>query len=209
MAITDFGELRTAVANWLTRAELTPRIPEFVALGEARLFTDLRCREMEATADISTTSAQRADPLPARFVQARSLILAAATNVRLEYRSPAEYWSTYADIPTSAVPAYYTVEQDNFLWAPVPNAVVTITVAHYARPAAFSADADTNAIIARWPSLYLYTALLEAAPFLGNDPRIVTWSGLYETLLASIHAADKRDRYSGDVIQPDRDAQLT
>ncbi len=208
MAITDFGELKTAIANWLTRADVDPRIPELVALGEARLFTDLRCREMEATANISTTGTQRADPLPTRFVQARSLIKAASPNVRLEYRSPAEYWSTYADIPT-ADPAYYTVEQDNFLWAPVPNGVVTITVAHYARPAAFSADADTNNIIARWPGLYLYTALIEAAPFLGNDPRVLTWSGLYETLLGSIHAADKRDRYSGDVIVPDRDAQLT
>ncbi len=208
MAITNFGELRTSISNWLTRADVDPRIPELVALGEARLFTDLRCREMEATANISTTAAQRADPLPTRFVQARSLIVAAAANIRLEYRSPAEYWSTYADIPT-ATPGYYTVEQDNFLWGPVPDAIVTITVAHYARPAAFSADADTNAIIGRWPNLYLYTALLEAAPFLGNDPRIVTWSGLYETLLGSIHQADKRDRYSGDVIVPDRDAQLT
>ena len=208
MAIGNFGELRTAIANWLTRADLTARIPELVALGEGRLFTDLRCREMEATANIVTTIAQRADPLPTRFVQARSLIVAGSPNVRLEYRSPAEYWSNYSDIPT-ATPAYYTVEQDNFEWAPVPDAAVTITVAHYARPAAFSADADTNSIIARWPNLYLYTALLEAAPFLSNDPRILTWSGLYETLLGSIHAADKRDRYSGDVIVPDRDAQLT
>ena len=208
MAISNFGELKVAVANWLTRSELTPRIPEFIALGEGRLFTQLRCREMEATANISTTAAQRADPLPTRYVQARSLIVAAATNVRLEYRSPAEFWSTYADIPT-ATPAYYTKEQDNFLWAPVPNATVTITVAHYARPAAFADDSDTNAIIARWPNLYLYTALLEAAPFLGNDARIVTWAGLYGDLLDSIHQADKRDRYSGDVIVPDRDAQLT
>lgn len=208
MSISNFGELKTAVANWLTRSELTPRIPEFVALGEARLFTDLRCREMEATANIVLTAAQRADPLPTRFVQARSLYLAGTPNVRLEYRSPAEYWSVYADIPTAA-PEYYTIEQEDFLWGPVPDATPTVTIAHYARPAAFSSDADTNAIIARWPSLYLYTALLESAPFLGNDPRIVTWSGLYETLLASIHQADKRDRYSGDVIVPDRDAQLT
>ena len=208
MPITNFGELKTAVANWLTRADLTARIPELVALGEGRLFTDLRCREMEATANIVLTAAQRADPLPTRFVQARSLFVAGPPNVRLEYRSPAEYWSTYADIPT-ADPQYYTIEQDNFEWAPVPNAASTVTVAHYARPAAFSADADTNNVIGRWPNLYLYSALLEAAPFLKNDPRIITWSGLYETLLASIHAADKRDRYSGDVIVPDRDAQLT
>ena len=208
MAITNYGELRTAIANWLTRADLTPRIPELVALGEGRLFTDLRCREMEATAAIVLTAAQREDPLPTRFVQARSLIVSGLPNGRLEYRSPVEYWSNYADIPT-ALPQYYTIEQDNFLWGPVPDATPSVIIAHYARPAAFSADADTNAIIARWPNLYLYTALIESAPFLGNDPRVLTWSGLYETLLGSIHAADKRDRYSGDVIVPDRDAQLT
>ena len=208
MAISTFGELKTAVSNWLLRSDLTARIPELIALGEGRLFTDLRCREMEATANIVLTSSQRVDPLPTLFVQARSLYVAGSPNVRLEYRSPVEYWSIYADIPTAA-PIVYTIEQDNFVWGPVPNATPTVTVAHYARPAAFSGDSDTNSVIARWPNLYLYTALLEAAPFLGNDPRIVVWSGLYETLLASIHAADKRDRYSGDVIVPDREAQLT
>ena len=208
MAIGNFGELKTAVSNWLIRSDLTARIPELIALGEGRLFTDLRCREMEATDNIVLTASQRVDPLPTLFVQARSLYVAGTPNVRLEYRSPVEYWSIYADIPTAA-PIVYTIEQDNFVWGPVPNATPTVTVAHYARPAAFSGDSDTNSVIARWPNLYLYTALLEAAPFLGNDPRIVVWAGLYETLLASIHAADKRDRYSGDVIVPDREAQLT
>lgn len=208
MSISDFGELKTAVANWLTRSELTPRIPEFVALGEARLFTDLRCREIEATATISTTSSQREDPLPTRFVQGRGLYITGSPSVRLEFRSIAEYWSVYSDF-TEAKPSYYTISADNFVWGAVPDAVYSIVVEHYARPAAFSGDSDTNAVIDRWPNLYLYTALLEAAPFLGNDPRILTWSGLYETLLAQIHAADKRDRYSGDVIVPDRDAQLT
>lgn len=208
MAIGTFGELKTAVANWLTRPELTARVSEFVALGEARLFTDLRVREMEATATISTTASQRADPLPTRFVQARGLYITGSPSVRLEYRSIPEYWSIYADF-TEAKPSYFTISAENFVWGAVPDAVYSIIVEHYARMAAFSADGDTNAIIARWPNLYLYTALLESAPFLGNDPRIVTWAGLYETLLQSIHDADKRDRYSGDVIVPDRHAQMT
>ncbi len=196
------------MANWISRSDLTPRVPELIALGESRLFTDLRCREIEATATISTTSTQRLDPLPTRFVQARGLYITGTPNVRLEFRSIAEFWSVYGDIATAS-PTYYTISADNFVWAGIPDAVYSIIVEHYARPAAFSADADTNAVIARWPNLYLYTALLEAAPFLGNDPRVVTWSGLYETLLAQIHAADKRDRYSGDVVVPARDAQLT
>ncbi len=208
MAISDFGELKTALANWLTRSELTARVPEFVALGEGRLFTDLRCREMEATATVTTSSATRTTALPTRFVQARTLYITGSPNVRLEFRSLSEMWSIYNDIAT-AKPTYFSISGENFVWGAIPDATYNVVVEHYARPAVFSADSDTNAIIARWPGLYLYTALLEAAPFLGNDPRIVTWAGLYEELLRSIHAADKRDRYSGDVIVPDRDAQLT
>ena len=208
MAITNYGELKTAVANFLTRGDLTERIPEFIALGEGRLFTELRVREMEASSNIATTASQRTDSLPTRFVKARSLYVSGSPNQRLEYRSPAEYWSIWSS-QTSAKPTAYTIEGENFVWGPVPDAIYTITVSHYARPATFSSDSDTNAVIARWPNLYLYPSLLEAAPFLKNDPRIITWSGLYETLLDSVHAADRRDRYSGDVVVPEREAQMT
>ncbi|MHA1555087.1 MAG: phage adaptor protein [Alphaproteobacteria bacterium] len=208
MAITTYGELKTAAANFLTRADLTERIPEFVALGESRLFTQLRVREMEATSNISTTSTQREDPLPTRFVKARYLYVAATPNVRLEYRSPVEFWSIWSNLATAS-PIAYTIEQDAFAWGAIPDATYTITVGHYARMAAFSADSDTNAVIARWPGLYLYPTLLEAAPYLGNDPRVTIWAGLYETLLADAHAADKADRYSGDAVVPDRYAQMT
>ncbi len=208
MAITTYGELKSAVANFLTRSDLTQRIPEFIALGESRLFTQLRVREMEATTNVATTGSQRADSLPTRFVQARSLYVAGTPAVRLEYRTPAEYWSIWSSL-TEAKPQVYTIEGDEFKWGPVPDTVYTIPVTHYTYPAAFSADSDTNDVIARWPGLYLYAALLESAPFLKNDPRIITWSGLYETLLDSAHEADNRDRYSGDTRVPERVAQMT
>ena len=42
MAITTFSELKTAVANWLDRSDLTDRIPEFIALAEARHRRDFK-----------------------------------------------------------------------------------------------------------------------------------------------------------------------
>ena len=52
MAITIYSELKTAVANFLSRSDLTSRIPEFITLGEDRIGKDLRIRAMEATVDI-------------------------------------------------------------------------------------------------------------------------------------------------------------
>ena len=42
MAINTYATLQTAVANWLDRSDLTDRIPEFIALAEARMNRTLR-----------------------------------------------------------------------------------------------------------------------------------------------------------------------
>ena len=42
MAIGTYAELKTAVANWLDRDDLTDRIPEFIALAEAKMNRNLR-----------------------------------------------------------------------------------------------------------------------------------------------------------------------
>lgn len=41
MAITNYATLKVAVNNWLNRSDLTPRVTEFIALGEDRLSRDL------------------------------------------------------------------------------------------------------------------------------------------------------------------------
>lgn len=49
MSIATFAELKTAVANWASRDDLTSRIPEFIALAEDRIGLKLRVRALEAT----------------------------------------------------------------------------------------------------------------------------------------------------------------
>ena len=47
MAIGTFGELKTAIANFLARSDLTDRIPEFISLAEARMGRELSTRSQE------------------------------------------------------------------------------------------------------------------------------------------------------------------
>ena len=37
MALGTFTELKDAIADWLDRSDLTARIPDFIALAEARI----------------------------------------------------------------------------------------------------------------------------------------------------------------------------
>ena len=55
MAIGTFAQLKTAAANWLDRSDLTDRIPEFIALAEARFNRILRTRDMETVSTAIST----------------------------------------------------------------------------------------------------------------------------------------------------------
>lgn len=42
MSISTYAELKTAIANFLARTDLTEQIPNFIQLAEARLSRELR-----------------------------------------------------------------------------------------------------------------------------------------------------------------------
>ena len=79
MAITTYAELQAAAANWLVRADLTARIPEFIALAEARLNRVMRARLAEAEVSLSAGAGVRTLALPAGFTEPLRLWIERAT----------------------------------------------------------------------------------------------------------------------------------
>lgn len=199
MAITTYGELKTAVGNWLERDDLSNRVPEFISLAEDRIYNTLRVREMETSATISTTASQRADSLPSNYLQARRLYIDDSIDAPLEFRTPFNFYGIYAS-QSSGKPRVYTIEGENVLWAPTPDGVYSVKVLYYQRLTAFSSDSDTNNLLTKARGLFLYGALLEAAPFLGNDPRVAIWAQMWDDIKDRIEAADQLDRASGSPL---------
>ncbi len=208
MALSNYGELKTAVARYLVRDDLTGDIADLIRQGEARLHADLRLRFMEATANVDIVTGTRNSMLPERYLEGRTIYIDTTPKQRLEWRSPVEYWELWAD-KTAAKPEVFTIQGEEFLWGPVPDTGYTAKIVYYKQPAVLTNDADTNGLFTLAPNMYLYAALIEAAPFLGNDPRVQIWSALYEDMKDRLQAADARDRYSGDTRLATREAQRT
>ncbi len=199
MAISTYGELKTAVANFLKRDDLTERIPEFISLAEDRIGQTLRIRLMEQTSDLTISSATQTVALPTRYVAMRRLYIDGSPVRRLEFRTPVNFWSIYASSETNK-PRVFTIEGENIVLGPTPDTSYTGKILFYQRLAAFSSDSDTNTLLTEARGLYLYGALLEAAPFLGNDTRILTWAQFWDDLKERVETADKKDRFSGDAL---------
>ena len=61
MALTNFSELKSNIADFLNRTDLTSVIPTFIAMAEAQFNRDIRHYKMEnrATATVATQYVER------------------------------------------------------------------------------------------------------------------------------------------------------
>lgn len=190
MALTTYAELKSAVADWLERGDLAPRIPDFIRLAESRLNRRLRLRLMEAEAGLTGAAGQRLLPLPAGFSEALGLWLEGPSG-----RTPLRFVGP-ADLAVSSVrgqPAAWTVDQDQAaLDRPLDRAGV-FTLRMLA-DLALSDAAPVNAVLTRYPDLYLFGALVEAAPYLRDADLLALFSARLESALAEAGAKEARSR---------------
>jgi hypothetical protein len=186
MPLSTYTDLQAAIADWLARADLSPSIPDFVRLAEARLNLILRCREMTASATLMPAAGTCT--LPADFVEALAVVADASPRSLLE--AVPLGWAE-AQFPTypSGTPHYYALFGSSLKTYPQGSAALTLTYVQALPPLAANAS---NWLLAKAPGAYLYGALLEAAPFLDNDPRVALWGQAWERVTGELNAADQR-----------------
>ena len=195
MAISTYAELKTAVASWLNRDDLTANIPDFITLCEARLNRVLRTRAMEGLYTASTVSGQRDYNLPASYLQMRALRLNTSPLTVLEYVSPEIMDRVWAG-SSGGKPVAYTIKANELFLGPSPGAVYTMEMDYYRKFDSLSTIITTNGMLTDNPDVYLYGSLLEAEPFIKNDTRIQVWGTSFYKAITDIQDQDSKDRHS-------------
>lgn len=200
MAITNYSGLKTSVANYLGRSDLTAQIPDFITLAEYRLQRNLRVRQMLKTASASTTGGDSTVGLPSDFLGLRDIYIDSNPRFVLNYLSPSAF-SRDARAAESGRPNFYTLRANEFELAPIPDGTYTLVMLYYAKPEVLSDSNVSNVFLANAPDALLYGALLEAEPYLMNDSRIAIWSNFYNSALESLNVSDESSEYSGVPLQ--------
>ena len=189
MAISTYAELQTAVSNWLARDDLSAIIVDFISLAESRLWKELRTRDMvgRSTSSVSTQYTE----LPSDFIAQRSIKI--GDNV-LNYMTPERLEMSYASDQTGT-PTAFTVIGNEYQFAPMPDTTYTVEISYYKRPAALSDTNTTSWLLTNSPELYLYGALLEAAPYLRDDARVQLWATGFSNALNRLNDSERDGRY--------------
>ena len=202
MALSTYSELKSSIANWLNRSDLTTEIAnDFIVLTEKDFNSKLRIRKMVNQTSLTLNAETVA--LPSGFLQIRDFyILSGGTKYSLTYMTPSQMdqvkGTSMVGMPTS-----YTILGDTFRFSPVPGDSYTAYLNYYKTFDALSDSNTSNFILTNHPSIYLYGSLYHAAQFLGGvDPnRVQQWLQLYSTALERLEQNDREDQFSGSPLQ--------
>lgn len=189
MALTNYNELAASVAVWLARDDLAARIPSFIALAEAAFNREFRVRAMEQRATAQTVGGQQYYAWPADLLEIRYIRLADDPSAVLTYLSPAQFLAREGE---AGRPRFWSDIQAALALSPTPSGPATLEIDYFRRLDLAGGGNDGNWLIRRHPDIYLYGALMQAEPYLMNDPRAQTWAQLLNAAVEQMNREDWR-----------------
>ena len=199
MALSTYTELKSSVADWLNRTDLTSVIPDFISLAEAQIERTLRTRQMIVRATASIDSEYSA--VPADFLETKSIKLNTNPVTSLTFETDDALDSLKSITYISAgKPQLFSIVGGQIRVLPVPDSTYTAELIYYAKLSKLSSTNATNWLLTQAPDVYLYGSLMQAAPYLKDDSRIPVWAAIYTRGLEELQIADDRGATSGGAI---------
>lgn len=198
MALANYSDLKTSVASWLHRSDLTTFIPDFIALGEARIYRELRIRAMEVA--LSQAIASGVVAIPGAYVELKHAYIDGSPVQILTRKDATWIYENYPTRSADGKPKFIASDAGNFIFGPFPDSTYTVKGTYYQRLTALSDSNTTNWFTTNAPGILLFAALSEAEPFLKNDPRIELWNAKYVQEKDGIEMEERDERFSGSPL---------
>ena len=192
MGITSYSTLKSAIADWLLRDDLTTVIPSFISLAEADISRKMRHWQQEKK--VRTSVDEAFEFLPDDWLA--TIALRHADGSEIQQVGVTEM-SELKALEASGKPRHYRVEAGRFEFYPTPDQGYNVDLLYFARIPALSDAASTNWLLVNHPDIMLYGSLVQAAPYLDDDQKLSVWSSLYGAALQSIQSDSDKARHSG------------
>ena len=203
MSITTYAELTTAVGNYLARSDLSSYVGDFIVGAETRIAfgseepfqsEPLRIRAMETVATLTPSAG--AVTLPSGFLALKSIYETGSVKRQLEQTSLEDFYRKWSG-STQGNASFYAIEGESIRLA--PQGTSDIRIVYYKKFDPIATASPVTWLLTNAPHVYVYGALLEAAPFIRNDARLQVWHGMFRSVVNALNSSDKRDRWGGSV----------
>ena len=186
MAISNYDDLKSAIASWTVRSNLTDSMDDFIDLAEAMFRfeprppddPDLGGIRVEITEETGTLTASQA------YISKPSDLLAP---YRFEFTGDDGGTLTYVS-PDAMSSAWKTGTGKPKFWTAsnviefdiAPDSAYPYSLRYYSNPDPLSDTNTTNDVLTTYPNVYLSGCLYYAFDFIGDDANANKWLARYK-----------------------------
>lgn len=185
-----YDSLVSDVMSYLERsdAQTLAKVPTFINLAESIISDELKILGQQQAVIANMTASDPVIAKPARWRKTTSMNITVAGEKQPLLLRKYEYLRNYwPDQLAEDVPKYYAdYNFNNWLVAPTPDAAYQFEVLYYEKVQPLDAANQVNFWTENAPQAMLYGTLLQAMPFLKNDPRLQLWQALYDRAIQTL-----------------------
>ena len=196
-----YDELKTNIANFLNRSDLTNQIDFFIDATEAELNRRLRVKDMikraTATADGQYLS------LPTDWLEAINVQID-GNSFKPLFQQSIESMDVYrkGNNNVTGLPAFFALVDNTIELAPTPDSSYTLQLTYYGTIDALSDTNTSNFISNSYPDAYLYGALKHASIYLMEDDRVALFTSQFEKALEEMRMEQEKAEFGkGSLMQ--------
>lgn len=201
MALSNYTELKSAIADFLNRDDLTATVPTFIALAEAQIARDVRHWRMEQRSSGQQSAGDEYAQIPADWIETIRFAVTGTDPVELKLVSRADIGDmTAAKEDLSGKTRFYSHAAQQFQLYPIPGEDMDVELLYYAKIPDLATN-DTNWLLSEAPDVYLYGSLIHSAPYLQDDARMASWAQLYSAAVSRLNDVSEKARYSGSGLK--------
>ena len=196
MNFASYSDFRNALhvmldGDDISQSDLSVSVLDLIiGAGETRIYRELRSSTQDVPLSVTTTG--NLAPLPTDFLELRGAPYLA--NKVVATYAPWEAVTNQIQLQQTTYvasnPIRYTFQGDNLLFFPSQPDGTTVTGQYYKRFPDLSSG--LNALFTRHPDVFLYAALAESGPFLGEMDRLPIWEQKYTGLVAAANEQERR-----------------
>ena len=204
MNFASYADFRTKVqilidGDDISQSDLSVETLDLIiSSGEQRIYRDLRSSTQDTALSLTTTS--NLVTLPSDFIELKGAPYIGTFAVATY--APWEAIQNMIQIATGYTAGglvRYSFQSDKMIFFPVQADGVTVTGQYYKRFTDISGG--LNALFTRHPDVFMYAALAESAPFLGEMARLEIWEKKYIELVESANETERRRYTRGGKLQ--------
>jgi hypothetical protein len=196
-----YSELKTNIANYLNRSDLTGQMDMFIDNVEGEINRRVRRKEMikraTATADAQYLS------LPTDWLEGINVEITSNDFSPILQQS-IESLDIYRKSINNKTgqPVYFAFVDDTMELAPTPDTSYTLQLTYYSKVDALSDSNTSNFLSNNHPDVYLYGALKHASIYLMEDERVAMFSQLFEKALEELKMEQEKAEFGkGSLMQ--------